>query len=102
MILFYFRENKEIRVQQARSSVETVKEVHKDNQLKSKAEKERRLREKVFILNKKNQTVNRTSMLNREFRYQTLLPSKASPMPAFFGLELQFLRDSEAVNHVKV
>jgi len=43
---FFEKENKEIRVQQARSSVETVKEVHKDNQLKSKAEKERRLREK--------------------------------------------------------
>merc|ERR1712156_140206 len=35
-----------IRVQQARTSVETVNEVRKDNSLKSKAEKERRLREK--------------------------------------------------------
>ena len=43
---FFYRENKEIRVQQARISVETVNEVRKDNSLKSKAEKERRLREK--------------------------------------------------------
>ena len=43
---FFYRENKEIRVQQARTSVETVNEVRKDNSLKSKAEKERRLREK--------------------------------------------------------
>lgn len=43
---FFEKENKEIRVQQARTSVETVNEVRKDNSLKSKAEKERRLREK--------------------------------------------------------
>ena len=42
----FYRENKEIRVQQARTGIETVKEVHKDHSLKSKAEKERRLREK--------------------------------------------------------
>merc|ERR1719219_1052677 len=43
---FFEKENKEIRVQQARTSVETVNEVRKDISLKSKAEKERRLREK--------------------------------------------------------
>ena len=42
----FFRENKEIRIQQARTSVETVREVNKDPSLKSKAERERRIREK--------------------------------------------------------
>ena len=41
-----FRENKEIRIQQARTSVETVREVNKDPSLKSRAERDRRLREK--------------------------------------------------------
>jgi phosphatidylinositol phospholipase C beta len=35
-----------MRAQQARTSVETAKDVQKDTSLKSKAEKERRLREK--------------------------------------------------------
>ena len=57
---FFSRENKEIRAQQARTSVETVKDVQKDSSLKSKAEKERRLREKhsnntkIFIDERKN------------------------------------------------
>ena len=41
-----FRENKDLKQQQARTSVEIVKEIRKDPSLKSNAERDRRLREK--------------------------------------------------------
>ena len=40
------RENKEMKTGQARASVETAREIQNDKSLKSKAEKDRRLREK--------------------------------------------------------
>lgn len=42
----YFRELKEMNARQAKISVETMKEVQNDKTLKTKAEKDRRLREK--------------------------------------------------------
>src|SRR5438105_4077220 len=44
--LFFFRESKEMRSNQAKISVETAREVANDKTLRNKAEKERRLREK--------------------------------------------------------
>ena len=44
--ILFFRENKDLKLQQARTSVEIVKEIKKDTSLKSNAERDRRLREK--------------------------------------------------------
>lgn len=43
---FFEKENKDLKQQQARTSVEIVKEIRKDPSLKSNAERDRRLREK--------------------------------------------------------
>ena len=45
-MLYFSRENKDLKQQQARTSVEIVKEIRKDPSLKSNAERDRRLREK--------------------------------------------------------
>ncbi len=46
MEALFERENKEMKTGQARASVETAREIQNDKSLKSKAEKDRRLREK--------------------------------------------------------
>lgn len=74
------KENKEIRAQQARMSVETAKDVQNDKSLKSKAEKERRLREKhsnntkIFIDERK------TAAMRQEKRREKLRKQHESQM----------------------
>merc|ERR1719273_995894 len=57
------KENKEIRIQQAKTAVKTGQDVQNDASLKSKAEKERRLREKhsnntkIFIEERKSAAI---------------------------------------------
>ncbi len=66
------RENKEIRSQQARTSVETAKDVQNDKSLKSKAEKERRLREKQSNNTKIFIDERKTAAMRQEKRKEKL------------------------------
>ena len=66
LIKYFFRDIKEMNSNQAKTSVETAKEVQNDKALKTKGEKDRRLREKQqantkkFLDERKNVTIKQS------------------------------------------
>lgn len=75
--MYFFSEMKEMNTRQAKISVETMKEVQNDKALKTKGEKDRRLREKKQNNTKKFMDERKFALVNF---YLVLAFSKASKL----------------------
>lgn len=72
LVFYLSRENKELKITQARASVDSAREIQSDKNLKSKAEKDRRIREKNSNNTKLFIDQRKTAMKRQEKRKEKL------------------------------